>query len=132
MPLKPIDQACFEVARRVVCGDRGEVMVYQDGSFLINTAHFKLRPSRDPTDALIVSTAKVIKLHLRGVDLGKLREDLLSRRVGEDLTDFANLVHKHLVSFTVEDWDAIRARADFYAEYNAETALPKTDTSGDT
>lgn len=132
MPLKPIEQACFEAARRVVCGDRGEVLVYQDGSFLISTAHFKLRPSRDPTDALIVSTAKVMELQLRGVDLGKLRDDLLGSRVGEDLADFANSIHEHLVSFTVEDWDAIRARADFYANFNAETALPKTDTSGGT
>lgn len=132
MPLKPIDQACFEFARRIVCGDRGEIIVYEDGSFLIATAHFKLRPSRDSTDALIVSTAKVMKLHLRGVDLGKLRDDLLGRAVGEDLTNFANLVHEHLVSFTVEDWDAIRARVDFYANYNVEMALPKTDTSGDT
>jgi hypothetical protein len=132
MPLKPIDQACFEAARRVVCGDRGDVLVYQDGSFLISTAHFKLRPSSDPTDALIVSTAKVMKLHLGGVDLGKLRDDLLGGRVGEDLTHFANLVHEHLISFTVEDWDAIRARVDFYDELNASTAMPDTGISGDT
>jgi hypothetical protein len=55
---------------------------------------------------------------------------LLGRDVGEDLAGFANFIHEHLVSFTVEDWGAIRARVDFYAEYNVETALPKTDTSG--
>lgn len=130
MPLKPIDQACLEAARRLVCGDLGEILVLEDGRLIVARSPFKLRPSSDPTDALIIATARVMKLHLRGVDLGKLREKLLGRDVGEDLAGFANFIHEHLVSFTVEDWDAIRARVDFYAEYNVETALPKTDTSG--
>ncbi len=132
MPLKPIDQACLETARRVICGDLGEILVFEDGRLLVARSPFKLRPSSDPTDALIISTAKVMKLHLHGVNLGKLRDDLLGGRVGEDLADFANFVHEHLVSFTVEDWDAIRARADFYVELNASMALTDSGISGDT
>ncbi|KQB15294.1 hypothetical protein H9N28_03380 [Rhodobacter capsulatus] len=129
--LTPEDQACLEAARRIVCGDQDDILVFEDGSLLVHTAHFKLRPSRDATDALIIATAKVMKLHLRGVDLGDLREKLLGRDVSEDLADFANFVHEHLVSFSVEDWDAIRARAGWYAEFNVETALPDTDKAGD-
>lgn len=127
--MTPEDQACYETARRVVCGDRGDIHVFEDGSFVISRSAFKLEPSRDPTDALIVATAKVIKLHLGGVDLGKLRDDLIQSRFGERL---ANLIHDHLAGFSVEDWDAIRARVDFYREINVATRLPDTGKSGDT
>ena len=127
--LKPEEQACFEAARRVVCGDRGEVQVHEDGTFLVNGAAFKLEPSRDPIDALIVAIAKAMQRHLRGVDLGKLRDDLIQSRFGERL---ANLIHDHLAGFSVEDWDAIRARVDFYREINVATRLPDTGKSGDT
>lgn len=127
--MTPEDQACFEAARRVVCEDRDEIQVQEDGTFIIGRTAFKLEPSRDSTDALIVATAKVIKLHLGGVDLGKLRDDLIQSRFGERL---ANLIHNHLASFSVEDWDAIRARVDFYRELNVIMRLPDTDNSGDT
>ena len=127
--MKPEDQACYETARRVVCGDRVDIQVQEDGTFIIGTSAFKLKPSRDSTDALIVATAKVIKLHLGGVDLGKLRDDLIQSRFGERL---ANLIHDHLASFSVEDWDAIRARVDFYRELNVIMRLPDTGKSGDT
>ena len=127
MPLKPIDQACLEAARRLVCGDLGEILVLEDGRLIVARSPFKLRPSSDPTDALISLLARAMKKHLRGIELGKLRDDLLRAGVEKE---WAVSVFEHLVSFTVEDWDAIRARVDFYAEYNVETALPKTDTSG--
>jgi hypothetical protein len=130
MKLTPEDQASLEAARRVVCGDRGDVQVFEDGTILTDGVAFKLRPSRDPIDALIVGTAKVMKLHLRGVDLGKLRDDLLGPGAGDDLTHFANLVHEHLVSFSVEDWDAIRARVDWYGELNVAMCLPDTGNEG--
>ncbi|MCE8518443.1 hypothetical protein KBY31_17120 [Ruegeria pomeroyi] len=127
--MTPEDQACYETARRVVCGDRDEIQVQEDGTFIIGSTAFKLEPSRDSTDALIVATAKMIKLHLGGVDLGKLRDDLIQSRFGERL---ANLIHDHLAGFSSEDWDAIRARVDFYRELNVIMRLPDTGNSGDT
>ena len=129
MQLKPIDQACLETARRIVCSDRGEILVFEDGRLLIGRSAFKLSPKRDSTDALIVVLARTIKKHLSGVELGKLRENLVGTGVEEQ---WAISIFEHLVSFSVEDWDAIRARVDFYVEFNVETALPKTDLSGDT
>lgn len=129
MKLAPEEQACFEAARRVVCGDRVDVQVHEDGTFLVGTAAFKLEPSRDPIDALIVVIAKAMQAHLSGFDLSKLRDDLLGRGVGEEA---ANLVHDHLLSFSVGDWDAIRARVGWYAELNVAMRLPDTGDQGDT
>lgn len=125
--LTPEEQACFEAARRAVCGDRGEIQVYEDGTILVNVTAFKLEPSRDPTDALIVAIAKAMQRHLRGVDLGKLRHDLIAAGMGEES---ANFVDDHLNGFSVEDWDAVRARVGFYVELNEIMRLPDTGTSG--
>lgn len=128
MKLTPEEQACFEAARRVICGDRGEVQVHEDGIFMVSGAAFKLEPSRDPTDALIVAIAKAMESHLRGVDLAKLRHDFVAAGMGEEA---ANLVHDHLVSFSVGDWDAIRARVGWYVELNVAMRLPDTGIEGD-
>jgi len=125
--LKPEEQACFEAARRVVCGDRGEVQVHEDGTFLVKGAAFKLEPSRDPIDALIVAIAKAMQAHLRGVEFGKLRHDLVAAGMGEQAADF---VHDHLVSFSVEDWAQVRDRVGFYAELNARMRGAETTDEG--
>lgn len=125
--LTPDLQACFEAARRTVCGDRGDVQVFEDGTILTNGVAFKLEPSRDPTDALIVAIAKAMQRHLCGVDLGKLRHDLVAAGLGEEVADF---VDQHLRAFSVEDWDAICARVDFYAELNAAMRMPDTENEG--
>jgi hypothetical protein len=127
--LTPDLQACFEAARRVVCGDRGEVQVFEDGTILTDGVAFKLVPSRDPIDALIVAIAKAMQRHLRGIDLGKLRSDLIAAGMGEEAADF---VEQHVQSFSVEDWDAIRARVDWYAELNVAMRLPDTGNEGTT
>lgn len=125
--LTPEDQACFEAARRVVCGDRGDVQVFEDGTILTDHVAFKLHPSRDPIDALIIAIAKAMQSHLAGVDLVQLRNDLLRRGVGEETADF---VDKHLRAFSVEDLDAIRARVDWYRELNAAMRLPDSANEG--
>lgn len=114
--LTPEEQACFEAAHRVVCGDRVEVQVYEDGTFLKKGATFKLEPSRDPIDALIVAIAKAMQAHFRGVDLAKLRHDLVAAGMGEQAADFVN---DHLVSFSVEDWAHLRVRVGHYSDFNA-------------
>lgn len=128
MTLTPEEQACFEGARRVVCGDRGEMQVFEDGTVLVNGVAFKLEPSRDPIDALIVAIAKAMQMHLSGVNLGKLRHDLFAAGMGKEAADF---VDQHLGMFSVEDWDAIRARVDWYVEFNAMMRLPDTGNEGD-
>jgi hypothetical protein len=127
--LTPDLQACFEAARRTVCGDRGDVQVFADGTFLTEGVAFKLEPSRDPTDALIVAIAKAMQRHLRGVDLGKLCDDLVAAGMGEEAADF---VDQHLRAFSVEDWDAIRARVDWYVELSVAMCLPDTGNEGTT
>lgn len=125
--LTPEEQACFEAARRAVCGDRGEIQVYEDGTFLVDVTTFKLEPSRDPVDALIAAMAKAMQRHLRGVDLGKLGHYLVAAGMGEEA---ANFVDDHLKGFSVEDWDTVRARVGFYVELNEIMRLPDTGTSG--
>ncbi|MCU0826936.1 MAG: hypothetical protein MUE52_05910 [Tabrizicola sp.] len=129
MKLTPDLQACFQAARRVVCGDRGDVQVFEDGTILTDGVAFKLEPSRDSTDALIVAIAKAMQRHLRGFDLGKLRQDLVTAGMGEEVADF---VDQHLRAFSVEDWDAIRARVGFYVELNAAMQMPDTANEGTT
>ncbi|MCT4554786.1 MAG: hypothetical protein N4A53_08885 [Pelagimonas sp.] len=49
--LSPEERASLEAARRMVCGDRGDIYVFEDGKLLVSSA-FALNPSRDPIDAL--------------------------------------------------------------------------------
>lgn len=123
--LEPVDQACLEAARFMVCGDK--VTVCQVG-YLFNGAAFKLEPSRDPTDALIVVVSKAMKLHLGGVDFGKLRDDFIATDVGEV---FANSIYDHLVSLSNDEWARIRDRVDWYVNDNARQAAFDTDKKGE-
>jgi len=125
--LSPEDRACLESARRMVCGDKGDIYVFDDGKLLVSSA-FALDPSRDPIDALIVAVSQAVKLHLAGVDLGELRRDLVAAGMGEDLADS---VHDHLSEVSVEDWKQVRARVKFYEDDNARIAAFDTDNSGE-
>lgn len=124
--LSPEDRACIKSARRMVCGDKGDIYVFDDGKLLISSA-FALNPSRDPIDALIVAVSQAIKLHLSGIELGELRNDLITFGMGEDLAD---TVHDHLIKVSVEDWGQVRARVDFYRDDNARIASFDTDKAG--
>lgn len=123
--LQPVDQACLESARFMVCGDKVEV--WQDGT-LFNRAAFKLEPSRDPIDALIVVLSNAMKLHLSGVDFGKLRDDFIATDVGEE---FANSIYDHLVGLSDDEWAHIRNRVDWYVNDNARQAAYDTDKKGE-
>ena len=116
--LSPEDRACVESARRMVCGDKGDIYVFDDGKLLISSA-FTLEPSRDPIDALIVAISQAIKLHLSGIELGELRNDLIAFGMGEDLVD---TVHDHLIEVSVENWAQVRARVNLYRNDNARIA----------
>lgn len=124
--LSPEDRACIESARRMVCGDKGDIYVFDDGKLLISSA-FALNPSRDPIDALIVAVSQAIKLHLFGIELGELRNDLIVVGMGEKLADS---VHDHLIGVSVEEWAQVRARVDFYRYDNARIAAFDTDKAG--
>ena len=80
--LSPEDRAALESARRMVCGDRGDIYVFDDGKFLVSSTAFALRPSRDPIDALIFPVSQAVKVHLGGVELGELRRDLIATGMG--------------------------------------------------
>lgn len=124
--LSPEERASVEAARRIVCGDKGDIYVFDDGKLLISSA-FALEPSRDPIDALIVAVSQAIKLYLGGVDLSQLRDNLIAFGMGEKLADS---VHDHLIEVSVEEWAQVRARVDFYRDDNARIAAFDTDKSG--
>lgn len=124
--MTPEERASLESARRMVCGDTGDIYVFEDGKLLISSA-FALNPSRDPIDALIVAISQAIKLHLGGVEFGQLRDNLVAFGMGKELAD---TVHDHLIEVSVEDWARVRARVDFYRDDNARIAAFDTDKSG--
>lgn len=124
--MTPEERACLEAARRMVCGDAGDIYVFENGKLLVSSA-FSLNPSRDPIDALIVAVSQAIKLHLSGVEFGQLRDNLVAFGMGETLVD---TVHDHLIEVSVEDWARVRARVDFYRDDNARIAAFDTDKSG--
>ncbi|WP_417809631.1 hypothetical protein [Thioclava sp.] len=126
-PLEPIDQACLECAHRMVCGGTGNVTVGQDGT-IYSGAAFKLEPSRDSTDALVVVVSKAMKLYLGGVDFAKLRDDFIETDVGEV---FANSIYDHLVSLSDDEWSHIRDRVEWYVNDNAHQATFDTDKQGE-
>lgn len=124
--LSPEERASLEVARRMVCGDTGDIYVFEDGKLLVSSA-FALNPSRDPIDALIVAVSQAVELHLGGVDLGQLGNDLINVGMGKELAD---TVLDHLIEVSFEDWARVRARVDFYRDDNARIAAFDTDKSG--
>lgn len=84
----------------------------EDGVIISGNAAFKLNPSRDEIDALIVAIARAMQRHFGGVDLGKLRNDLIAAGMGEKAADF---VEDHLRSFSVADWRTIDMRIHWYS-----------------
>lgn len=112
MKLTAEERACLEYARRAVCGHTGNPYVQEDGMIISGPAAFKLDPSRDEIDALIITIARAMQRHFGGVDLGKLRLDLIAAGMGEQAADF---VEDHLRSFSVADWSAIEMRTHWYS-----------------
>lgn len=110
------DRACLEWACRVVFGidPENEVYVRRDLS-IVWGAIFKIDPTNCTTDASIAALAQTMKLHLGGIGFGELRNDLLRSGVGEQ---FANSVHDHLVDVSVEEWDRLRERINWYSDDN--------------
>jgi hypothetical protein len=129
--MKPNDRACLEWAYRVGLGfsAEDEVIVLRRGEIATRHGVETLDPSGNPTDAVVATLAGMMKLHLDGITLGQLRDDLLRSGVGEQ---FANRVHDHLVDVSVAEWDRLRARVRWYADDNGAPIIVSTLQSGTT
>ncbi len=107
------DRACLEAARQMVCGHQA-VFVTQTGRLILEgRTDCTLNPSGDHIDALIVALSQAIKLHLGGVDLVQLRDDLVASGVREDVADG---IKDHVSGLSSCDWAHLRARVDWYAQ----------------
>jgi len=128
--LNPEDRATLEWACRVVFGidPEAEVYVRRDLSIVWDDI-FKIDPANCPTDASIATLALMMKLHLGGTGFGKLRNDLLGSGVGEQ---FANRVHDHLVDVSVEEWDRLRERINWYRDDIGDPITASTTPLGTT
>lgn len=127
----PEDRATLEWAYRVGLGFSGEdeVVVLRDLSIVTTLDRVTLDPSSSPQDALLVALAQAMKLHLSGVNFGKLRLDLVAAGLGKEA---ANRVHDHLVDVSVEEWDRLRERINWYADDNGDPITASTTASGTT
>ncbi|SLN66668.1 hypothetical protein PEL8287_03697 [Roseovarius litorisediminis] len=129
--MTPEDRATLEWAYRVGLGfsAEDEVVVLRDLSIIIPSERMTLDPSSSPHDALLVALAQAMKLHLTGVNFGKLRLDLIAAGMGKEA---ANSVHDHLVDISVEEWDRLRERINWYGDDNGDPIAASTKASGDT
>lgn len=129
--MKPSDRACLEWAYRVGLGfsAEDEVIVLRGGEIVTRHGIETLDPSGSPRHAVIATLAGMMKLHLDGIPLGQLRDDLLRSGVGEE---FANRVHDHLVDVSVAEWDRLRARVRWYGDDNGSPIIVSTQQSGTT
>lgn len=122
------NRACLEWACRVVYGIDPEIEIYVRRDGVIVWDHlFKIIPDANATDASIATLAQMMKLHLGGTSLAKLRNDLIRSGVGEE---FANRVHDHLVDVSVEEWGRLRERIRWYGDDNGAPILATTEASG--
>lgn len=120
--MTPEDRATLEWAYRVVLGfsAEDEVFVLRDLTVVTRHDHTQLDPSGNSQDALIVALAQVMKLRLAGVQAGKLRCDLVTAGMREEV---ANRVHDHLVDISVGEWNRLSERINWYRD---DTCLPIT------
>lgn len=111
----PDDRATLEWAYRVVLGysAEDEVVVLRDLSIVTQHDHTRLNPSSSPTDALIVALAQTMKLRLSGMQFGELRRDLVAAGMREQVAD---RVHDHLVDISVEEWNRLKERINWYRQ----------------
>lgn len=127
--MTPEDRATLEWAFRVVLGFSGEdeVVVLRNLSIITTSERVTLDPSSCAQDALIVALAQAMKLHVAGVQLGELRRDLIAAGLG---IEAANRVHDHLVDVSVEEWDRLRERINWYRDDNGGPIAASTIASG--
>ena len=113
--MTPEDRATLEWAYRVTLGysAEDEVIVLRDLSIITAFDRAMLDPSSSSQDALIVALAQAMKLHLSGVNFGKLRRDLIAAGMGVEV---ANCVHDHLMDISVEEWNRLRDRIRWYRD----------------
>ena len=129
--MTPEDRATLEWAYRITLGfsAEDEVVVLRDLSIVSASDRVTLNPSCNPQDALIAALAQAMKLHLRGIQFGQLRRDLIAAGMGEEA---ANRVHDHLVDISVEEWDRLNERIRWYRHDNGAPITVSTAVAGDT
>ena len=127
----PEDRATLEWAYRVAIGysAEDEVVVLRDLTMVTRHDHARLDPSSSPMDALIAALAQAMKHHLTGVKFGELRRDLIAAGMREEA---ANRVHDHLSNISVEGWNRLRQRINWYRDDNGAPITGSTTRSGDT
>ena len=126
----PEDRACLDYAFRVVVcmSAEDEVIALRDGlSIVTRNGVEKVDASSSTTNALIHVLAQAMQLHLGGVNLGDVRQDLLTRGMG---VKAANRVYDHLVDLSVEEWDRLRARVRWYTDDSAQPIRRSTQVAG--
>ncbi len=126
--MTPTDRACLQYAAQVYWGLE-QAYVTPFGKLAFPDEMHNLNPSGDPHDAVIVTLAQMMKLHLSGVEFGQLRDDLLGSGVGEQ---FANRVHDHLIEVFPEEWASLRARVRWYADDMGNPSDGSTILQGET
>jgi hypothetical protein len=128
--MTPEDRATLEWAYRVGLGfsAEDEVFVLRDLSVITSSERVTLDPSSNARDALLVALAQAMKLHLTGIQFGKLRRDLVAAGMREEA---ANRVHDHLVDISVEEWDRLRDRIRWYSDDNGDPITASTTTKGE-
>jgi hypothetical protein len=127
--MTPEDRATIEWAYRVGLGfsAEDEVVVLRDLSIITTSERVTLDPSSNSRDALLVALAQAMKFHLTGIQFGKLRCDLIAAGMGEEA---ANRVHDHLVDVSVEEWDRLKERINWYRDDNGGPIAASTTSSG--
>lgn len=114
--LKPIDRSCLQAAYCVCIGHdiEDEVYITRDGRIFCGFDIETIDPaSGNPLDAAIVALAQAMKLHITGVQLSEIRDDLI--KVGPGV-EFANKVHDHLKEVSSIEWRAVNDRTTWYAD----------------
>ncbi|WP_170411266.1 hypothetical protein [Ruegeria atlantica] len=127
----PEDRACIQFALFVTMGlgPEDDIIVARDGQhYFWESELVKLEPSGSPQDAVVVTLAQVMKLHLHGFGFAELRDDLVRSGVGEQ---FAKRVHDHLESVSVEEWERLRERIVWYGDDNVAPIIGSTKVTGE-
>jgi hypothetical protein len=129
--MTPEDRATIEWAYRVVLGfsAEDEVIVLRDLTVVTQHDHGPLDPSGSSQDALIVALAQTMKLHIRGLQFGELRRDLVAAGMREQVAD---RVHDHLVDVSVEEWNRLKQRIAWYRDDKCSPITASTTPSGET
>jgi hypothetical protein len=128
----PSDRACLQFALhvRLGYGPENDIYVLRDCRRVLVSGQIEnVDPSVSPMDALTVALAQAMKLHLTGINFGKLHRDLIAAGMG---IEAANRVHDHLVDVSVEEWDRLRERINWYGDDNGDPITASTKASGGT